>query len=519
MTVISQMTSDFLRTYQMNLGMLEEYYLGDQPAKMFSEGQKHNADFTRLYQPVNLCNIIINEPIGYLTKGLVNIKSSSHPLESWASSWFERRFRNIMADIVRYQGLFGEVYAYLWFDGEGLSRGVKVRAIPPVEGGVIRIEADFAGEDEQELSEAIIYYTQALPGRRSYKVYRLEIDHKNVVTYCKTDAKSNFEKVSTIPNPLEGVLPVVPFFNNGVSDLIPVLGIQDDLNKLHFDIRLSREYTGFPMLSTDSHDVAPDFRIGPDRLFTGGTLTSIPAGDLSPMLRQHEMLVGMASTLGVSLALSDRSGGNLSGVALQYLQQQFESKLQEKAVQLSIGIKNLLRAAARYTASSEESYTYETRFLEKDEIPSYEELNEADFEVSIKPNIPADADRAANRAMLLFREGLADRETAMTIAGVENAPLVSRRLQEEAQNNDIRSRLNKVKLGIDLGIKREVLAAELGWSEEDLDEITPPPPQLQLQPPEGEEEEGEEDENADTTAGSEEQRKESFRSETESESE
>lgn len=107
----------------------------------------------------------------------------------------------------------------------------------------------------------------------------------------------------------------------------------------------------------------------------------------------------------------------------------------------------------------------------------------------------------------------------MAIAGVENAPLVSRRLQEEAQNNDIRSRLNKVKLGIDLGIKREVLAAELGWSEEDLDEITPPPPQLQLQPPEGEEEEGEEDENADTTAGSEEQRKESFRSETESESE
>lgn len=468
MTIASDTQSYWLNTYEVNLVELENYYHGEQPPKMFTDKQRTNRDFSRLFAPVNICSTVVDEPIGYLANGQVNITSTNPKIQAWGASYFERRIRPVMPNIVRWQGLFGEVYVYLWVDDEGDSRGLKARVIPPIEGGMTRILADYSGEDETELSEATIYYSQALPGRRTFNYYRLEIDAKEIRVFKKAGVNDSWEELKYIQNPLDGNLPIIPFFNTYISDIIPVMSIQDDLNKLHFDIRLSREYRGFPMLSTDNADVAPDVEIGPNRIFTGGMMHAIPAGDLSPMLSQHDSLIGLASTLGTSLALSDRGGGQLSGVALQYLQQQFESKIRGKATQLSVSLRRLLRTAAYYTSVSVETIAHETKGLAPEDIPSVEELRSAEFQVELLPIIPAELDRAANRAMLLFKAGLVDRQTAMSIAGIENAPLVAEKIDHEHQNRDLSATLRKVAQAKEIGIKREKLAELMGFSAQDL---------------------------------------------------
>jgi len=97
------------------------------------------------------------------------------------------------------------------------------------------------------------------------------------------------------------------------------------------------------------------------------------------------------------------------------------------------------------------------------------------FDVEVIPTIPADEKEQGERAVMLFQSGLADRETAMSIAGVSNPDVVAEKINTEIQASDLAMRVEKVRLGLELGVDTKVLARELGFEDSDLIEPTSSP--------------------------------------------
>lgn len=126
-----------------------------------------------------------------------------------------------------------------------------------------------------------------------------------------------------------GVVPIIPLLNNprrdgtGRSELAPVMGNQNAINKLRFDALVASEYVAFPQrwitnidIPVDpatGQDIAP-FRPGVDNLwavrrpspedmaeydagkFPMPTLGQFPAGDLSPYINAIELELGLMAT-------------------------------------------------------------------------------------------------------------------------------------------------------------------------------------------------------------------------------
>jgi hypothetical protein len=132
-----------------------------------------------------------------------------------------------------------------------------------------------------------------------------------------------------LPQPLH-VVPIVPFANRpmrngrGRSELEPVAGNQDAINKLRFDALVASEYVAFPQRWATNIDIPvnPDtgqpiapFKPGVDNLWVvrrptpqesveyadkvpAAQLGQFPAADLSPYLRMIEMEIGAMASNG-----------------------------------------------------------------------------------------------------------------------------------------------------------------------------------------------------------------------------
>ena len=425
MEITRALTSFWLGTQQYNLTQLETYYYGQQTARdgMLTSEQAARPDITRFWRPVNYCATIIDEPVGYLANGRVRITSEDESLTAWANDYHNRRIRPRLDDLIRWQGLYGESYLYLWTDYEGASRGLKADAVPPVENGKRRVAADYGGQDPEEITKAIIYKLAPVDTTGEMDEYRITIDRENVTVEKRrlatqtTSGYGAFTPVSSEPNP-SGVLPIIPAFNPTPSDILDFLYVQDDLDKLHLDLRLSREYHGLPLLTTDAADVG-DLQIGAGRILFGANFTRLDPPANTAMLEEAERLLTSGAMITRSLALANQSGANLSGIALRFLQQNFASRLLAKAQRIETALEQALWTAARLIGSDQRLIDAEVREYEVGR-PTPEQLRRAEFAVTLEPNIPADEKSNAEIAAIWLSQLGVSQETALGKAGVEN---------------------------------------------------------------------------------------------------
>lgn len=441
--ITARLTTFWVGTKQLNLAELERYYYGTQSLSdngMFTTDQMGKPDLTRFFRPVNYCAAIIDEPVGYLTSGRVRITSENPRAQAWAESYYNRRIRPRFDDLVRWQGLYGEAFGYFWTDRQGISRGLKMDVLAPVEGGNRRVAADYGGMDSEELTRAVIYRRHALDTTGRMEEYRITltpdrivVEKREVNTQSGADLPKAWQLVSDDENPANA-LPLVPFFNPTPSDILNFIPIQDDLDKLRVDIRLAREYYGQPAWATDAMDVPQDVEVGAGRILYGGNFQLFPPPALKPLLDERDMLLEDGAKTAKSLVLLSEMGQAPSGIALQYRQQSFQEKLAGKAQRLATGSELALTTAARLLAHDPEMYELETRALEPQDVPSAAELGTAEFGVTIEPNIPADEEANTRIASMWVNDLGASRKTALGKAGIEDPEAELERALEERES-------------------------------------------------------------------------------------
>lgn len=427
MEITNQLTSFWLGTREVNLAELERYYDGTQTIAdngMLTAEQQEKPDVTRFFKVVNYLAAVVDEPIGYLANSRIQITTPDDALSAWAQDYYQRRLAPRMDDAVRWQGLYGEAYFYLWTDREGASRGLKADVIPPLEGGSKRVEADYGNQDPEELTAAVIYRRVPVDSKGGFEEYRITVSLERIVVEKRVTEQrgaayqgtGKWQPVSDTPNAAK-VLPVVPVFNPTPSDVLNMIPIQNDLDKLHLDLRLAREYYGLPAWATDAFDVS-NLEIGAGRLLYGGTFQQFPPPSLQPLLDERDMLLESAAKITKSLTLLSEMGQAPSGIALQYRQQAFQERLRAKAQRLESALALALKTAAVILANDPELLRLETARLEAK--PSAEALKTAYFDVVLEPAIPADEKGNAEIASLWLNELGVRRVTAFAKAGIEN---------------------------------------------------------------------------------------------------
>lgn len=440
-SIAAGLTSFWLGTRELNLAELERYYYGAQTTAdngMLTRVQADGRDIARFFKPINYVAAIVDEPVGYLAHGQVTVNAANNErLEAWAANYYTRRIAPRLDDAVRWQALYGEAYLYLWTDRDGASQGLKVDVLPPIEGGSPRVEADYGGQDSEELTAAVLY--KRIPTRAGFDEYRITVTRERILVEKRhletgqaggASYTTRWEPVSDDTNPA-GVLPVVPVFNPTPSDVLNMLPIQDDLDKLHLDMRMAREYGGFPMLTSDAPTLPDDLEIGPGRILFGGSYQQITPAPLDSFLQEREALLESAAKITKSLTLLTEAGTTQSGVALKFRQQAFLERLNGKARRLASAVEHALLVAARILAVDAELYKLETRRMDPSLTPSQAELAAGEFDVTLEPALPADELAQAQIAEILDRIG-ASRETVFAKAGIENPAEEVERAEEEA---------------------------------------------------------------------------------------
>jgi hypothetical protein len=439
--IADTLTSFWLGTQQYNLTTFETYYYGQQTARdgMLTTTQAAKPDINRFWQPVNYTATVIDEPVGYLANGRVRITTDDERLTAWANDYHNRRIRARHDDLVRWRGIYGDAYLYYWTDYNGHPRGLKVDCIPPVENGKRRVAADYGGQDPEELTKAVILKTLPADTTGAMDEYRITVTPTEVtvetrkITGNARGSFGTFTLVSRAPNPAN-VLPIVPVFNPIPSDILDFINIQNDLDKLHLDLRLSREYHGLPLLTTTGMDV-PDLSVGAGQLLYGGDFKRLDPPTNDGMMAERDALLHSGALITRSLALSNQSGRALSGVAVRFLQQNFEARLLAKAQRVETGLENALSVAARLIAADTRLYELEVRDLPGTPRPTADQLRNAVFEVRLEPNVPADEKANAEIAAIWLNQLGVSRETAFGKAGIENpaAEVERAEMEREAQ--------------------------------------------------------------------------------------
>lgn len=429
--IIKRLTSSWLATADANLARNERYYDAKQTLVdngMFTAADQAEPAVKRLFQPINLVSVVINEPVASLASGkLTVISNSGNPrIELWAADYYRRRIRSRMDDWFRWSGLFGESYLYLWTDREGRSRGLKTMVLPPVNGGVPRVLADYGGEDPEELTAAVMYSMNPIGISGGVVEFRTIVTATDI-RVDKRERKrgqpasltnDDWELVREGPN-AAGVLPVIPLWNPTPSDITDVIQSQDDYDKLLVNWRSAEEFVGFPAWATDAHlDDSSPVSVGPNKIMSGGNWSVLDTPGIEPFVQRRQVILEDAANAASSVKLARIAGAAVSGVALQYLQRSFTDKLEGKAALGSSAVELALWTAARILAVDKELYDIETANLK--DPPTQAELAEADITAVLLANVPADAKADAEVGSILYNMLGASQETALARAGIDN---------------------------------------------------------------------------------------------------
>lgn len=453
--ITQSLTSQWLTSYKSNMLELENYYFGEHRSDMLTNKQQTDPKLARFWNPINLCGLIVEEPIGYLAEGHFNIKSDNEKVAAFGNHFFNKRIKQILPDVITYQGLFNETYIYFYADIEGQNKGLKAKHIPVIQNGQPRVEADFGGSDDEELTAAVIYYRT--PSKESFVERKVTLTAESIIVEAREEKSNAWVEETNVSN-LTGVIPLIPVFNSGKPDLLDVIPLQDDYNSVMYDLRSARSFHGFPMLAYDGDgvDSGPMSQVEIEITTSDGTevkrierrrelevgagvyfpkkVKRIEPADLSAILESRNAILEDMATVASSVALMKKSNIDLSGLALRYLQQSFEAKMMGKANQLADAIKRSLEVACRQLSSdSEGTYKHEMEGLQ--DAPSADELSKAKFIVELKPKFPMDAKENSEVAEKFFNLG-GSREGALGMLVRNPAKEIERRREEDAELNE-----------------------------------------------------------------------------------
>lgn len=448
--ITQTLTRQWLGSYYTNLTELENYYFGFHSDGMLTDKQRTEPKLKRFWNPVNLCGLIVDEPVGYLAEGHIKITADDEKLSDFGQHYFNKRIKGVLPELIIYQGLFNEAYLYFYPDIVGQSRGLKARVIPLIENGKPRIEPNYGGEDDEELTSAIIYYRT--PIEDGFIERRVTLTLESILIEKREEKKSNWIVEDERPN-TSGCIPVAPTFNAGKPDLLDIIPLQDDYNSVMYDLRSARSFHGFPMLAFDGEgvDTGPMSMTEVEITSVNGTETSrkerrrelevgagvyfpkrvkrIEAGDLSSILESKDAILEDMAKISSSVALMKKSSLDLSGLALRYLQQSFEAKMLGKANRLAEGIKRGLEIACKQLAADEKgTYSYEADGVQQ--MPTADELSKAKFTVTVTPKFPRDLEANAKVAESFYGLG-GSRETSLGYFVRDPSKEIDKRKEED----------------------------------------------------------------------------------------
>ena len=387
----------------------ERYYIGDQPPLGLTTEQQNDPDYKELWKPVNFCAPIINEPAGYISEAYVTVDHENAAVKRWAESFYKKRLKRIMAQVARYQALYGEAYIYLNVDDEGVRTGIKARAMPPYQNGELRVKASFRGDDEEEVEEAQIAYYVQQAGQLFLTERRVDITDTRIKVMERqrsgagsTSPSSMWLDVSSDPNEY-GLVPLIRVQNHqDGSDLVNITDLQDDLNMGMFDLRVTRKYHAFPVL-TSSSKIATTVRIGPGSMIEGADINRLAPGDLSQILSGNASVVQSMALIAESLLIANIQGVQMSGIALERLQDSFTNKLMGKCNMLASSLALALALAGVMMARSPELFKLENPTDEQGNLIPVEAFLDTDYDVKIIPKSTqekAEDQRASDKAFV-----------------------------------------------------------------------------------------------------------------------
>ena len=425
---------------------------------MLTNKQQTDPKLARFWNPINLCGLIVEEPVGYLAEGHFIIKSDDERVSDFGNHFFNKRIKQILPSVITYQGLFNETYIYFYPDIQGQNKGLKAKHIPVLQNGQRRIEADFGGMDDEELTSAVIFYRT--PVKDTFIERRVTLTTESIMVEAREEKSGSWQVESDTPN-RTGVIPVIPVFNSGKPDLLDVIPLQDDYNSVMYDLRSARSFHGFPMLAYDGDgvDSGPmsqveieirtvdgvevkrterrrELEVGAGVYFNKKVKRIEPA-DLSKILESRDAILEDMATVASSVALMKKSNIDLSGLALRYLQQSFEAKMMGKANYLADAVKRSLEVACKQL-SNDEAGTYSFEMQGFKDAPSAAQLSEAKFDVELKPKFPKDLKENSEVAEKFYNLG-GSREGALGLFVRNPAKEIDKRKEEDAELSDLSS--------------------------------------------------------------------------------
>lgn len=443
--ITANIKKQFWESGNRNLVNFERYYYGVQPMVGLTTEQLAKKEVADLWLPINLCRVIIDEPIGHITQGSSKLETQNPDVKHWAEGFRRKHIKPRLADMVKFQGMFGECYAYLWTDYRGMKPGLKLQIIPPMENSIERVEPNFGGEDPDELTEATINFqnfdfAQQQTQKRKIKLSPAEITEyymlaKSESWQIKTVADGEGKPQMTTPNPWR-LLPVIYVKNHGPSDLLDIINIQDDYNSAWLDIRVSRRYHAFPIL-TGPDELGDRVKIGAGIYLRGTEIERIDPGDLTQLLDAEARILERAAMVARSVALAEhmRGGSQMSGDALERLSEKLEEKVVEKTNYIEQAEAEILETACKMLARDPNLYGLVKPTGLNGELIAPELLEAAEFSSDITPKMPVDTNNRRTSISSAKSSGMYSQRQALIEDGKSEAEadrIVAETMRENA---------------------------------------------------------------------------------------
>ncbi|MFC3833089.1 MULTISPECIES: phage portal protein [Deinococcus] len=338
-----------------------------------------------------------------------SIETEDAKLAEYIALWHEAiDFESKITSIARYQGLFGYAVVKLVFtfprDADG---GIMVSTPEEFLQG---IDLAVFGSDK-----AIVRYDEY--GKQDSVLIQvgktLEVFYSDRIERYEITSGGLYKLISTESTPIGPLVFVVNNLETGVnsnSDIHHIVTLQEALNDALTSLRLVTHYHGFPIYTatgvTPAYD--EDGKAKPMIMGAGMTLQTedpdakfgrVEMPQITPLKESIEELTKEIAVATNSLSLL--TGQAPSGVALAYLQSDFQAAVTEKQMKISNFIKKL-----HHTIFKLIDYTYTTSF------------SKSGFKVFVAGYNPILADLNFQQAKELYSLGSITRKTLLDAADV-----------------------------------------------------------------------------------------------------
>lgn len=316
--------SDRMRLY----ALYDDYYSGNH--RMAFATEQYETEFWRVFRGLsdNLCASVVDvqverlEVSGFTTSeartvggGVLRSVEDALGTRAW-EAWEDSDLDLVADEVHRDALLYGDGFAILWDEGQGV--GVWPQA--PYEMAV-HYSAGKRGEMDAAAKawladDGHVRLNVYLPGQILRFMSREKAQREVGINYKPTE----FAEVATDRNP-RGLVPVVHWANRafgqyGISELSPVVPLQDALNKTLCDMLVTMEFQAFQQRWVTGVDIPVDpltgkpkekpFAAGADRILSvpdeNAQFGAFPQSDMAPFLgAQRELRSEIARVSGIPL--------------------------------------------------------------------------------------------------------------------------------------------------------------------------------------------------------------------------